>query len=270
MNLKVDFRYLKAFLVTAKHLNFSKAALELGIAQSAVSRQIKLLEESLGNQLIIRSSKKVLLTDKGELLLKEISDFEGQVQDIFYSHRNKTLRIGILEGILVNWFTDIIEEYSQMSQHQLQIEINSIEKLKERLHDGHYDLIFTIENIQSELVSSLKLFEEKMILISKYEINPKDTQDLTWITYSEQDLLALYKKRPENIIVVNSMATIINLVERGMGVAVVPEHTLRSTSKIKRYEMKSPTKQFIHLSTLNFKNMPGHIKELIELIKKRS
>lgn len=270
MNLKIDFRYLKAFLVTAKHLNFSKAAQELGIAQSAVSRQIKLLEESLGNQLIIRSSKKVLLTDKGELLLKEISEFEGQVQDIFYSHRNKTIRIGILEGILVNWFTDIIEEFSRISQHQLRIEINSIEKLKEKLHDGQYDLIFSVENIQSELVSSLKLFEEKMILISKNEINPKDTSELTWLTYSEEDLIAHNKKRPENILVVNSIATIINLVERGLGVAVVPEHTLRSTLKIKKYETKNTNKQYIYLSTLNFKNMPQHIKELIDLIKKRS
>src|SRR5690606_3525644 len=105
MNLNVDFRYFKAFLVTAKHLNFSKAANELGVAQSAVSRQIKLLEESIAHQLIIRSSKKVILTDKGELFLKLISEFEQSVQDIFFSHRNKTIRIGILEGILVNWFT---------------------------------------------------------------------------------------------------------------------------------------------------------------------
>ena len=65
-----DYRYLKAFMVTARYLNFSKAAQELNIAQSAVSRQIKLLEESVGDQLIIRSSKKVLLTDKGRRYLR--------------------------------------------------------------------------------------------------------------------------------------------------------------------------------------------------------
>ena len=41
--------YLKAFLVTAKHLSFSKAAEEMRVAQSAVSRQVKLLEESLSS-----------------------------------------------------------------------------------------------------------------------------------------------------------------------------------------------------------------------------
>lgn len=269
--MNIDYRYFKAFLVTAKHLNFSKAALELGVAQSAVSRQIKLLEESVNDQLIIRSSKKVILTDKGEALLKQISEFEQSIQDIFFSHRNKTIRIGILEGILVNWFNDIIEEYAKLSQHQLVIEINTLESLKEKLQDGKYDLIFTIENIQSDLVSSLKLFEEKMILISQNEVNPKEAHHLPWITYSAQDdLFGLFKRRPEKVLVVNSITSIIHLVEKGVGVAIVPEHTLKSSLKLNRYVMKSVNKQFIHLSTLNFKSMPVHIKELIELIKKRS
>ena len=47
----LDFRYLKAFMLTAKYSSFSKAAEELNIAQSAVSRQIKLLEDALGTDL---------------------------------------------------------------------------------------------------------------------------------------------------------------------------------------------------------------------------
>ena len=62
----IDFRYLKAFILTAKYASFSKAAEELNIAQSAVSRQIKLLEDTLGEELIIRSSKKVVLSEKGK------------------------------------------------------------------------------------------------------------------------------------------------------------------------------------------------------------
>lgn len=84
-DISLDYRYLKAFMVTSKHLNFSKAAEELGIAQSAVSRQIKLLEESVEEQLIIRSSKKVLLTEKGLALLTELNNFEERLQDIFFA-----------------------------------------------------------------------------------------------------------------------------------------------------------------------------------------
>lgn len=268
--ISLDYRYLKAFMITARHLNFSKAALELGIAQSAVSRQIKLLEEAVGDQLIVRSSKRVLLTERGETLLQELNAFENKIQDIFFAHMNKTIKVGILHGILETWFNDVMVEFSKGSQHQLAVEVNTLDKLKEKLHNGQYDLIFTTENIQSELVSSLKLFEEKMVLVSKKDINPKEASDEPWIVYSDQDhLFQLFKKRSPKIIVVNSITTILKLVKKGVGVAIIPEHTLGTDMNVNSYDVKGLAKQYIHLSSLNFKSMPEHIKQLVEMIKKR-
>lgn len=268
--ISIDYRYLKAFVVTSELLNFSKAAQELGIAQSAVSRQIKLLEESVGQQLIIRSSKKVLLTEKGQSLLDELHSFEGHLQDIFFGHMNKTIKVGILHGLLETWFNDVMVDFSKTSKHQLSVEVNSLENLREKLHNGRYDVIFTTENIQSELVSSLKLFEEKMVLVSKGEINPKEAQEYTWIVYSEQDhLFQLFKKRSNKIIVVNSITTILKLIKKGVGIAIVPEHTLDQDGSLKKYELKGLQKQHIHLSSLNFKAMPEHMKVLVDMVKKR-
>ncbi len=269
-DISLDYRYLKAFMVTSRYLNFSKAAQELNIAQSAVSRQIKLLEDSVGQQLIIRSSKKVLLTEKGQALLNELGSFEGQLQDIFFGQINKTLRIGILHGLLETWFNDIIVEFSKKNQHQLNVEVNTLDQLKEKLHNGKYDLIFTTENIQSDLASSLKLFEEKMVLVSKTEINPKEANLYPWIVYSDQDhLFHLFKKRSEKTIVVNSVTTILKLVRKGVGVAIVPDHTIDNEMNLKTYDLKGLSKQHIHLSSLNFKSMPEHIKQLVDLVKKK-
>lgn len=264
-----DYRYLKAFMVTARYLNFSKAAQELNIAQSAVSRQIRLLEESVGNQLIIRSSKKVLLTEKGQSLLEELKNFENKIQDIFFGHMNKNIRVGILHGLLETWFNDIMVDFTKHSQHQLTVEVNSLDMLKEKLQNGKYDIIFTTENIQNEIVSSLKLFEEKMVLVSKNEINPKEAMEYPWIVYSEQDhLFQLYKKRSQKIIVVNSITTILKLVKKGVGVAIVPDHTVDDTGLF-TYELKGLQKQHIHLTSLNFQKVPSHIKQLIDAIKKK-
>lgn len=265
-----DYRYLKAFMVTSRTLNFSKAATELNIAQSAVSRQIKLLEESVGEQLIIRSSKKVLLTEKGQALLDELGRFEDRLQEIFFGHMNKTIRVGILHGLLETWFNDVMVDFSKNNKHQLTVEVTSLDTLKDKLHSGKYDLIFSTENIQSELVSSLKLFEEKMVLVSKNEINPKEAYQYPWIVYSEHDhLFHLFKKRSEKTIVVNSITTILKLVRKGVGVAIVPDHTVDQDMNLKTYDLKSLPKQHIHLSSLNFKTMPEHIKVLIDVIKKR-
>jgi DNA-binding transcriptional LysR family regulator len=267
--ISTDYRYLKAFMVTAKFLNFSKAAQELNIAQSAVSRQIKLLEESVGNQLIIRSSKKVLLTEKGQALLDELNFFENKIQNIFFGHLNKMIRVGILHGLLETWFNEIMVDFSKESQHQLTVEVNSLDMLKEKLHNGKYDLIFTTENIQSELVSSLKLFEEKMVLVSKTELNPKEASEYPWIVYSDQDhLFQLNKKRSQKIIVVNSITTILKLVKKGVGIAIVPDHTVYD-NQLKSYELRGLQKQHIHLSSLNFKQQPSHIKQLVDVIKKK-
>ncbi len=268
--ISLDYRYLKAFMVTSRYLNFSRAAEELNIAQSAVSRQIKLLEESVGDQLIIRSSKKVLLTEKGEALLQELGRFEEKVQEIFFGHMNKTIRVGILHGLLETWFNDVMVEFSKTNQHQLQVEVNTLDMLKEKLHNGKYDLIFTTENIQSELASSLKLFDEKMILVSKTEINPKEAYEYPWIVYSDQDhLFQLFKKRSHKIIVVNSVTTILKLVRKGVGIAIVPDHTVEPEMHLKHYDVKGLQKQHIHLSSLNFKQLPEHIKQLVDVIKKK-
>ncbi|MGE3610053.1 MAG: LysR family transcriptional regulator [Bacteriovoracaceae bacterium] len=265
--ISIDYRYLRAFILTAKYLNFSKAAAELNIAQSAVSRQVKLLEDSVGEQLIIRSSKKVILTDKGEALLRELGHFEDKVQDIFFSDRNKQIKVGILHGLLETWFSDIIVEFTQKNKHQLSVEVNNLEMLKSHLHAGKYDIIFTTENIQSDVVTSLKLFDEKMVLVSKHEINPKQAHEYTWIVYSEKDhLFHLFKKRPEKILVINSITSILNLVKKNVGIAIIPEHMISDDMKLKTYDLKLP-KETIHLSSLNFKNLPAHIKSLVELVK---
>jgi DNA-binding transcriptional LysR family regulator len=268
--ISLDYRYLRAFLVTSRYLNFSKAAHELNIAQSAVSRQIKLLEESVGDQLIIRSSKKVLLTEKGQALLEELGRFENKIQDIFFGHMNKIIRVGILHGLLETWFNDVMVDFCKVSQHQLKVEVNTLDKLKEKLHNGSYDVIFTAENFQSDLVSSLKLFEEKMVLVSKQEINPKEAFEYPWIVYSEHDhLFHLYKKRSQKIIVVNSITTILKLVKKGVGLAIVPDHTVDDLN-LKSYELKGLQKQHVHLSSLNFQHMPEHLKNLVDIIKKRA
>jgi DNA-binding transcriptional LysR family regulator len=265
--ISLDYRYLKAFMVTSRYLNFSKAAQELNIAQSAVSRQIKLLEESVGDQLIIRSSKKVLLTEKGQALLDELSRFEERIQEVFFGDINKFIRVGILHGLLETWFNDIIVEFAKQTRHQLVVEVNSLDKLKEKLHNGKYDLIFTTENIQSELVSSLKLFEEKMVLVSRAEINPKEASEYPWIVYSEHDhFFQLFKKRSQKIIVVNSITTILKLVRKGVGLAIVPDHTI-DDKNLRSYDLKGLQKQHIHLSSLNFQHMPEHIKHLVDMIK---
>jgi DNA-binding transcriptional LysR family regulator len=263
----LDYRYIKAFSQTAKHLNFSKAAKELNIAQSAVSRQIKLLEESLGVQLIIRSSKKVVLTDKGHEFLSTISVFENKAKQILQNSEQQLIRVGILHGLLETWFIPIIRDFSK-THLQLQIETGYPEDLKDGLLEGKYDLVFTPENIQNDLVTSLRIFEEKLVMIGPKNLNMKALRDYTWIVYNNDDVfLRIQKKHSPKIIKVNSITAIIKLVNEGVGIAVVPDHTIRRDYKFSKHDIKPAVKSNIYLSTLNFKTLPEHTEELVSIIR---
>ena len=63
---------LRTFDVTARHLSFAKAADEMALTPSAVSRQIKNLEEDLGLLLYIRGVRSLELTDAGKRLHAEV------------------------------------------------------------------------------------------------------------------------------------------------------------------------------------------------------
>jgi DNA-binding transcriptional LysR family regulator len=265
----LDYRYLRAFYLTAKHLNFSKAAGELAIAQSAVSRQIKLLEESIEDQLIIRSSKRVILTEKGKNLFLALQHFEELTREITESEGSQLIRVGILHGLLENWFIKVIKTYCKKSKNNLKIEVDTPANLKQSLIDGKADLIFTTENIQSDLITSLRLFEERLVIISKHEIDIKKINEYPWITYNESDFFFdLYKKHSKQIITVSSITSIIKLVKEGVGVAIVPEHTLKNDERLWKHVIKGIKRPQIHLGTLNYQNMPKFLNDLITIVKK--
>lgn len=67
----MELHQLKCFLAVAEELNFSRAAARLHMTQPPLSRQIQLLEKSLGVVLFARNNRRVQLTAMGEQLLKE-------------------------------------------------------------------------------------------------------------------------------------------------------------------------------------------------------
>jgi DNA-binding transcriptional LysR family regulator len=267
----MDYRYLKAFLLTVKNASFSKAASELNIAQSAVSRQIKLLEDSVGFELIVRSSKKVLLTQKGHELYQAAMEFDQNLENLLTLESQKTIKIGTLDGLVENWLNIILVRYYKKFNNNLMVTVDTPANLKKSLNNGELDLIFTTENIQNELISSLKLFDEELILISKKEIELSKVHESRWIAFNEEDnIFQAFKKSSLKLITVDSMTTILNLVKNGVGVAVVPDHFIKSSDNLISYPIKNLPKSMIYMATLSFKSMPQYLQEIIEVIQSQS
>jgi DNA-binding transcriptional LysR family regulator len=89
--------FLRGFEAAARHLSFTEAAAELFITQSAVSRQIKALEERIGVALFIRRNRGLALTEPGEALFRAVRQALNQIADAIQraqdSQRGPTLNI---------------------------------------------------------------------------------------------------------------------------------------------------------------------------------
>lgn len=78
--MDINYELYKVFYYVARTLSFSEASKQLYISQSAVSQSVKVLEKKLGQNLFIRSTKKVQLTPEGEILFKHIEPAMNLIQ----------------------------------------------------------------------------------------------------------------------------------------------------------------------------------------------
>jgi LysR family transcriptional regulator of beta-lactamase len=98
---------LRAFEASARHLSFTRAGLELGVTQAAVSHQVKGLEARLGASLFRRLPRGLALTDEGQSLLPVLDESfarMGQALDRFEAGQvREVLTVGVVGTFAVGW-----------------------------------------------------------------------------------------------------------------------------------------------------------------------
>ena len=115
--MQLPLNALRAFEVSARHLSFTRAAIELSVTQAAVSQQVKNLEERLGVPLFRRLPRGLALTDEGQALLPVLADsFEriGAVLAQFQEGRfREVLTVAAVGTFAVGWLIPRLEAFRQ-------------------------------------------------------------------------------------------------------------------------------------------------------------
>jgi LysR family transcriptional regulator of beta-lactamase len=105
--LNLPLNALRAFEASARHLSFTRAAIELSVTQAAVSAQVKNLEDRLGVPLFRRLPRGLALTDEGQALLPVVSDSFGRIGAVlgqFESGRvREVLTVAAVGTFAVGW-----------------------------------------------------------------------------------------------------------------------------------------------------------------------
>ena len=108
---------LRSFDVAAKHLSFTKAAGELNVTHSAVSHQIKALEDWLGVPLFRRVNRGLVLTDAGQAYLKPVRDsFErlGEAtRRLRIRERSGPLVVSVMPSFAAKWLMPRLRRFRE-------------------------------------------------------------------------------------------------------------------------------------------------------------
>ncbi|ADJ64829.1 LysR family transcriptional regulator [Herbaspirillum seropedicae] len=108
---------LRAFEVSARHLSFTRAAEELSVTQTAVSMQVKNLEQRLGVALFRRLPRGLALTDEGLALLPVVAQSFGRIADVLAQfedgRRREVLTVGVVGTFAVGWLMPRLRQFQQ-------------------------------------------------------------------------------------------------------------------------------------------------------------
>lgn len=246
----IETSQLQTLVAVTKAKSFSKAAEFLGVTQSAISQSIKNLESKLEVKIFKRSGKTVVLTSEGEKLyalgtqfLQSMEETLDEIQGDKNSMQGK-VRIGTLTGIGKTWLAkEVVWHAKENPELQLSVRMGHQEDLLLDFEANKLDILIMPEDDLPIHGEREFFLEEKSTLVFPVEMKEYFTKKLTLeiletlptILFEQNDLLFLkwcrskFKALPKKLNVrfsVNSHGHMLQAVNEGLGIAVVPNHVL--------------------------------------------
>jgi LysR family transcriptional activator of glutamate synthase operon len=243
----MELRQLRYLVALADERQFTRAAAREHIAQPALSQQIRRLEEEVGLALVERTTRRVAITDAGELLvararriLAEIDAAHFELQDLRGVHGGH-VTVGAMHTMgPVDVALVLAIFHERHPGVELTVREQSSEELAEMLRVDELDLAFlsVTERIESHGLGLHQIVSEELVAVlpRDHPLGRRDRVRMAelagdeFISYREgsrlRELLASASRRagfePRITLESNESQRIRRLVARGLGVAILP------------------------------------------------
>ncbi len=268
----MEIRQLTYFVAIAESGSFTEASHRCYVSQSAISQQIKLLEEELGTSLLIRSSHYLSLTESGEMLLplaktvlKDIGRCHERVHEV-NNLMTGNLAIGLtysLESYVRRAVADFIRLYPNV---RLNIFYKTIPELMRMLREGELDMAFCIKvDNETDGVESSPVLEYRLCAIMR-DTHPLSTRkELSFEELRLQRVLlpeagirdqnAVEKflsesaRELQRCTFVNDPCAILNILKISNCVSILPEHIIKGVDELHAVpvtELSCPIVSYVH------------------------
>jgi DNA-binding transcriptional LysR family regulator len=295
--MTLNYELYKVFYQVALNLSFSKAAENLFISQSAVSQNIKNLEEELQIKLFIRSTKNVQLTEAGKTLFEHIEpafnliDNGEKVIKEINSLKKGEVHIGANDTISKDYLLPYLNKFHQLYPDiQIKITNRTSSTCIELLLQNKVD--FIISNLPNPKITKKmnvdEIFSFNDIFIANKEFKELENNIITLKKLKEYPLLMLESKTTtrqffentlnkagieiEAAVELGSVDLLIEMTKIGLGISLIPEYSLKLKNQdlfeVKTKE-KLPTRK---LAVVKMKNIPlsKAAEEFLQIIKNKT
>jgi LysR family transcriptional regulator, nitrogen assimilation regulatory protein len=261
----MDLRQLRYFLHAAKAENITQASSKAWISQSAISRQIKLLEAELGVVLFERQARGVKLTDAGAALVRRaeslLQDADDLKRDVRATKQEPmgTLRIGTPTSLRMPLLVPFITQYRRLYPGVLIVHKHGTSKgMRDALAEGELDIAITSDTETLELFVVKPLLSEALCLTgptnarlqTSRPVSVKKIAGHSLILTSHPNSLRVLVDRALTkighaalpIVEADSADMMLDLVHEGLGYTVLPFSGVQ-TALQKRYVSASPVQK---------------------------
>jgi LysR family transcriptional regulator for metE and metH len=246
----VDFRHLKLVKSVAEEGSLTSASKKLYLTQSALSYQLKEIEDKFGAQLFQRINKKMVLTpigrrvlDSAHVILSEIEKIENDVKSLV-SGDTGVLRISTECYTCYHWLPALLKSFNRRFPNvEVQIIAEATPYPLEYLRNGKLDLAIVSERNDHNQVLYKKLFTDELVAVVNEEhfwrakpfVSPEDFAHETLIMYTvPRETSTLFRKfldpagvTPKKIIQVPLTEARIEMVKAGLGVTVLAQRAVK-------------------------------------------
>lgn len=152
---QLNFHHLFYFWRVAKLGHLTRAAIELHTSQSAVSTQIKQLEERIGDALFVRERRRLVLTDTGQLVFAYAEDIFGLGQELLGRLQGSAsgvtrIRVGSVGTLSRNYQENWIRPLMANPSVVLTLESGLLEDLIDRLAQHQLDVVLANETVPAD------------------------------------------------------------------------------------------------------------------------
>lgn len=248
----MELHQLRYFLAVAETRSFSRAAERCGVAQPSLSQQIRKLEDELGYRLFDRLPRGVLLTEVGASLLPRARTILGEVRAVDAAIRadleegRGAFRVGAIPTMAPYLLPRVLPRFLKtFPACELTVREDLTDRLVEALLDHELDLAIMSTPIENEAIQLKVLGKERLLVVAgkgyplpegDAPLGLRDLRDAPTVVLHEMhclgqqvDVFCAAKRVPRRIVCRSTqLATVLRLVEVGLGISMVPEMCARA------------------------------------------